>query len=121
VPIEALVGALPRLTYQIYFDTKLDAAVAELDKDVRRTIRATLRTVDSPPPAEYLKSSNSFLGAWSHVKEVCLMLHSFTISNASQIPPVPFLTSEEEDYLVKQYSIQGFRNCKSSLYHDTKY
>jgi soluble epoxide hydrolase/lipid-phosphate phosphatase len=70
VPIQGLVGVLPKLTYQIYFDSKLDAAVAELDQDIRRTIRATLRTVDSPPPDEYLKSPDSFLGAWGHVKEV---------------------------------------------------
>ena len=57
--------------YQLYFDRKLDAAIAELDHDIRRTIRATLRTVESPPPDEYLKSSDSFLDAWGHVKEVC--------------------------------------------------
>lgn len=27
-----------------------------------------------------------------------------------QIPAIPFLTEEEEDYLVEQYQIQGFRN-----------
>ncbi|KAF8226853.1 alpha/beta-hydrolase [Tricholoma matsutake] len=95
LPVQALVGVLPRLTYQLYFNTKLDTAVAELDQDVRRTIRATFRTVDSPPPDEYLKSPDSYLEAWSHVKE---------------IPAIPFLTSEEEDYLVDQYGIQGFRH-----------
>jgi soluble epoxide hydrolase / lipid-phosphate phosphatase len=30
----------------------------------------------------------------------------------SQIPPVPFLTPEEEDYIIEQYGIQGFRNSE---------
>jgi len=70
VSVQALVGVLPKLSYQIYFDSKFDTAIAELDRDVRRTMRATYRTVDSPPPEEYLRSADSFLEAWSHVKEV---------------------------------------------------
>ena len=30
-----------------------------------------------------------------------------------QIPPIPFLTPEEEDYWVEQFAIQGFDNCRS--------
>ncbi|RDB20271.1 Bifunctional epoxide hydrolase 2 [Hypsizygus marmoreus] len=92
VPLKHLVTALPKLTYQLYFDSKTDEAVAELDQDIRRTLRATLRTVDSPPPDEYLTSPDSFLAAWA------------------DIPPIPFFTPEEEDYFVEQYGIQGFRN-----------
>ena len=73
MPVQALVGMLPKLTYQLFFNGKLDAAVAELDRDIRRTIRATLRTVDSTSPDEFLRSSDSFLEAWSHVKEVTLL------------------------------------------------
>jgi len=29
-----------------------------------------------------------------------------------QIPPIPFLSKEEEDYWVEQYSINGFRNSE---------
>ncbi|KAG6861437.1 hypothetical protein C0995_000277 [Termitomyces sp. Mi166 len=94
VPVKRLVSVLPKLTYQLYFDSKLDAAVAELDRDIRRTIRATLRTVDSPPPDAYLRSDGSFLDAWNHVDE---------------IQPVPFFSSEEEDYFVEQYGFQGFK------------
>ena len=125
MPIQALVGVLPKLTYQLYFDHKLDVAIAELDRDIRRTIRATLRTVDSPPPDEYLKNPDSFLDAWGHVKEVCsysvLLLASKVQTHITQIPPVPFLTSEEEEYLVEQYKVQGFKHSMFYLYHDIYY
>ncbi|KAG5638231.1 hypothetical protein H0H81_001105 [Sphagnurus paluster] len=95
VPIKALVPMLPKLTYQLFFDARLDDAVAELDQDIRRTVRATLRTVDSPPPDAYLQSSESFLDSWRDVEE---------------ISPIPFFTADQEDYFVEQYQIQGFKN-----------
>ncbi|KAF8189740.1 Alpha/Beta hydrolase protein [Pholiota molesta] len=95
VPIENFLSFLPALTYQLFFDFKTKAAVEELDRDIRRTIRATLRTVSSAPPESFLKSRDSFLDAWNGVKE---------------IDPVPFFTPEEEDYFVEQYGIQGFKN-----------
>ncbi|KAF9475268.1 alpha/beta-hydrolase [Pholiota conissans] len=95
VPIENFLTIVPSLTYQLFFDYKTDEAVAELDRDIRRTVRATLRTVASAPPASFLQSRGSFLGAWKDIKE---------------IDPVPFFSPEEEDYFVEQYSIQGFRN-----------
>ncbi|KAJ7031156.1 alpha/beta-hydrolase [Mycena alexandri] len=93
-PIERLVVVLPKLNYQLFFNKNTPEAIAHLDKDVRRTIRATFRTVASPPPDEFLKSPTSFLGAWDDVVE---------------IPPVPFFTPDEEDYFVEQYNIQGFK------------
>ncbi|KAJ6615541.1 alpha/beta-hydrolase [Mycena sp. CBHHK59/15] len=95
VPIQHLVIALPKLAYQLFFNQKMLEAVAELDKSVHRTIRAILRDVLSPPPDDFLASRTSFLGAWDHIED---------------IPPVPFFTPEEEDYMVEQYSIQGFKN-----------
>ncbi|KAF7331051.1 Bifunctional epoxide hydrolase 2 [Mycena venus] len=95
VPTEHLVVALPKLSYQLFFNKNTLEAVAELEKDVRRTIRATLRTVASPPPDEFLKSQLSFLAGWDGV---------------SEIPPVPFFTPEEEDYFIEQFSIQGFKH-----------
>ncbi|KAJ7755164.1 alpha/beta-hydrolase [Mycena metata] len=94
MPIEHLVVALPKLNYQLFFNKNTPEAITHLDKDVRRTIRATFRTVASPPPDEFLKSPTSYLSAWDDVVE---------------IPPVPFFTPDEEDYLVEQYSIQGFQ------------
>ncbi|KAK7053783.1 bifunctional epoxide hydrolase 2 [Favolaschia claudopus] len=94
VPMEHLVSFLPKLGYQLFFDKNTPEAIAELDKDVRRSIRATLRTVASPPPEEFLKSTASYLIGWDGV---------------DVIPPVPFFTPEEEDYFVEQYSIQGFK------------
>ncbi|KAJ4467868.1 Alpha/Beta hydrolase protein [Lentinula aciculospora] len=100
VPIEHLTAAIPKLTYQLFFDRKTAEAAEELNKDMRRTVRATLRTKDSPPPEDYLTSPHSFLDAWGHVEE---------------IPPVPFFTLDEEDYFVEQYQLQGFKNTHNTI------
>jgi soluble epoxide hydrolase/lipid-phosphate phosphatase len=68
--MEHLAAALPKLSYQLFFNKNTPEAIAELDKDVRRTIRATLRTVASPPPDEFLKSRSTFVGGWDNVAEV---------------------------------------------------
>ncbi|KAF8876157.1 Alpha/Beta hydrolase protein [Infundibulicybe gibba] len=93
VPVRDLVPALPALAYQVYLDTKTSDAAAELNKDIRRTLRATLRTAASPPPANFLTSTQSFLDGWKDVDE---------------IPPIPFLSPAEEDYFVDAYTLQGF-------------
>ncbi|KZT13278.1 alpha/beta-hydrolase [Laetiporus sulphureus 93-53] len=94
-PTSALVPHFPRLAYQVFLGETPELAAAELDTDVRRTLRGTLRTVASPTPETFLTSERSFMGAWADVAE---------------IPPIPFFTSEEEDYWVEQYGIQGFDN-----------
>ncbi|GAW05471.1 alpha beta-hydrolase [Lentinula edodes] len=106
VPIKHLTSAIPKLTYQLFFDGKTAEAVEELNKDMRRTVRATLRTKDSPPPDDYLTSPYSFLDAWGHVEE---------------IPPVPFFTPEEEDYFVEQYQLQGFKNTLQFYTDENRY
>jgi len=93
VPISALVEAFPHLAYQVYFADETSTAVAELNTDIRRTLRSTLRTVASPPPADFLLSNSSYLAGWQ---------------NVSTIPPIPFFCPTEEDYWVSQYGIQGF-------------
>jgi soluble epoxide hydrolase/lipid-phosphate phosphatase len=67
LPITKLVVAFPALAYQVFFEDHTAAAIVELDKNTTRTIRATLRTVDSPPPAAFLKSKDSFLSGWKDV------------------------------------------------------
>jgi soluble epoxide hydrolase/lipid-phosphate phosphatase len=63
VPISALVQELPHLGYQVYFEEETSAAIAELGADIRRTLRSTLRTSSSPPPADFLLSNKSYLVA----------------------------------------------------------
>jgi len=73
VPTETQAKALPRLMYQLFFDRQTPEAVAELNRDIRRTLRGTMRDVASPPPESFLTSSETFIGAWDHVDEVCLL------------------------------------------------
>jgi hypothetical protein len=70
VPIAHLVPALPRLSYQLFFDRQTEAAIAELNKDIRRTLRATLRTSTSPVPPRFLTNPNSFMAEWDEFSEV---------------------------------------------------
>ena len=62
------MSALPRLAYQLYFQQKTDEAIAEMNKDIRRTLRATLRSVTSAPPEKYLTSKDSYLFGWETYK-----------------------------------------------------
>jgi soluble epoxide hydrolase/lipid-phosphate phosphatase len=97
IPVEKLSKALPKLSYQSHFEKRTSQAAAELNKDIRRTIRATLRTVGSKPPDAFLRSRTSFLKAYRHM---------------DKIPPVPFFSPEEEDYYVEEYLKQGFDYSK---------
>ncbi|EPS99751.1 hypothetical protein FOMPIDRAFT_1050327 [Fomitopsis schrenkii] len=94
-PVSALVPYFPHLAYQVFLGETPDLARVELDADIRRTLRATLRTTVDPPPKAFLTSTKDFLGAWDGVKE---------------IGSIPFFTPDEEDYWVEQYSKQGFKN-----------
>ncbi|PPQ72056.1 hypothetical protein CVT26_006738 [Gymnopilus dilepis] len=112
LPIKDFVPHIPSLAYQLYFNTQPEASVAELDKNIRRTIRATLRTVSSAPPDAFLKSTESYLASWEAVSEVRNVFFPkfFGADVEDKIPPVPFFSTEEEDYFVRQYDIQGFRH-----------
>lgn len=91
--IEQLTPMLPKLSYNLYFEHKTEDAVKELNTDIRRTLRGTLRSVDSPPPNKFLQQTDSYLHGWASV---------------DTIPPIPFFTSEEEDYWVDQYEKSKF-------------
>jgi hypothetical protein len=75
-PISALVQLFPHLAYQVYFAEQTSTAIAELNTDIRRTLRATLRTVASPPPSDFLTSNSSYLDAWKNVSTVGLEMMS---------------------------------------------
>jgi soluble epoxide hydrolase/lipid-phosphate phosphatase len=60
-----------RLSYQLFFDKQTPAAIAELNRDIRRTLRGTLRDLASPPPESFLTSQDTFIGAWDDFDEVC--------------------------------------------------
>lgn len=90
-----LTAVMPKLAYQVFFERNTSDAVSELDMDIRRTLRATLRSVESPPPDHFLTRDDTFIGTWNEIQE---------------IPPIPFLTEVEEDYFVEQFSKQGFKH-----------
>jgi len=106
VPIAHFIATFPALSYQLFFEDSTAAAIVELDKNVTRTLRATLRAVDSPPPTDFLKSTDSFLSGWKDV---------------ATIPSIPFFTAEEEDYMVQQYGIQGFKYTLQFYTRSNKY
>jgi soluble epoxide hydrolase/lipid-phosphate phosphatase len=83
LPTQAQVAALPRLAYQLFFDRQTSAAADELERDVRRTLRGTLRDVASPPPESFLTSVDTFVGAWDNVEEVRFSAHLFPETNSS--------------------------------------
>ncbi|KAF8889212.1 Alpha/Beta hydrolase protein [Mucidula mucida] len=70
VPMKDLTPWFPKLTYQLYFDKKTAEAVKELDADIRRSLRSTLRSKSSVSPPTFLTSENDFLGAYKDVVEV---------------------------------------------------
>ena len=81
-PISTLVPLVPHFAYQVYFAEQTSAAIAELNKDIRRTLRATLRTVASPPPSDFLTSNTSYLDAWKNVSTVGLEMMSMVFPRA---------------------------------------
>ncbi|KAG1840929.1 Alpha/Beta hydrolase protein [Suillus subalutaceus] len=85
-----LAAVMPKLAYQVFFENHTTEAVAELNKDIRRSLRATLRTVNSAPPDSFLTSTSNYLSAYDN------------------IPPIPFFTSSDEEYFVERFSIQKF-------------
>ena len=75
-PIATFVPLIPHLAYQVYFAEKTSAAITELNADIRRTLRATMGTVASTPPPDFLTSNSSYLDAWKNVPTVGLEMMS---------------------------------------------
>lgn len=70
-PTSALVPAFPSLSYQIFLGETPDLAAAELNADIRRTLRGTLRSISSPTADGFLRDKASFLNAWKAIDEAC--------------------------------------------------
>lgn len=105
MPIEQVAQFIPKLSYQMFFEKRIDEAVLELDHSVRRTLRATYRSASSPPPSTFL-TTRTYLEGYKDI---------------DVIPPIPFMSSIEEDYLVEQYELQGFRNSLQFYTHGNRY
>ncbi|KAG8929705.1 hypothetical protein FRC02_005217 [Tulasnella sp. 418] len=83
----------PKLAYQAYIADNHEEATRELDADLRKSLRSVFRSADNPPPLEYLASTSNL---------------NFEAFGDSEPEPIVFMSKEEEDYLVEQYSFQGF-------------
>ena len=82
-PITTLARLVPRFAYQVYFAEQTSTAIAELNADIRRTLRSTLRTAATAPPSDFLTSNSSYLDAWKNVSTVGLEMMS-TMSPRAQ-------------------------------------
>ena len=67
VPIAHLVASLPKLAYNVYFERSTQEAIQEMNANIRRTLRGTLRSVASPPPDLFLQQTDSFLHGWGGI------------------------------------------------------
>ncbi|KAG9092102.1 hypothetical protein FRC06_000235 [Ceratobasidium sp. 370] len=106
IPTDHLVPHFPKLAYQLYFAKKTKEAHAELEKDIRKTLRAVYRTAATKPPAKFLTSAEGFLDAYEE---------------GSLEERIPFFNKFEEDYLVKVYGVQGFKNTLQFYTHGGRY
>ncbi|KAI0337357.1 alpha/beta-hydrolase [Trametopsis cervina] len=106
VPIANMVAMLPTIAYNVFFQDKTLEAAQELNGDIRRTLRGIMRTVESPPPSEFLKQTDSFMRGWDSVED---------------IPPIPFLTTEEEEYWVEQFESHKFDHTLGFYTHGTRH
>ena len=66
--IEAFLATFPKLTYQLYFRDMVDTAAAELEVDVRRTIRIVYKHSNTTVPDAFLTSPTSFLTPFDGVE-----------------------------------------------------
>lgn len=68
---------IPTLSYQVFFAQNTSEAIVELNRDVRRTLRGTMRSVASPPPKSFLRSRETFMGAWDGMEASLVIARSF--------------------------------------------
>ncbi|KAG9018983.1 hypothetical protein FRB90_007563 [Tulasnella sp. 427] len=93
VPTRYLAQLAPRLAYQAYFNEFTNQAKEELDKSIRRSLRAVMRGRHNAPPEAFLTSTTSLMDVFE---------------DGDELEAITFLSQEEEDYLVKGFEMQGF-------------
>ncbi|CUA67092.1 hypothetical protein RSOLAG22IIIB_07179 [Rhizoctonia solani] len=108
IPTEDLVTYFPKMAYQLYFAKKTKEAAEELEKDIRKSLRSVYRTSDTKPPAKFLTREDNLLDAYEEAGD-------------NLETRIPFFSKVEEDYLVKVYKVQGFKNSLSFYTHGGRY
>ena len=87
-PIESIAKLIPTLSYQVFFAQNTSKAIVELNRDVGRTLRGTLRSVASPPPNTFLQSQETYMGAWDGIEaRITIPFRHFSRSTCLLDPP----------------------------------
>ena len=74
--------------YHLYFDEKMDEAIEELGKDVRRSLRATYKSFKNPSPSGFLRSKDTYLQAYDghEVSNSLFNLHNSSEPSGRSLP-----------------------------------
>lgn len=61
-----LAPTIPTFGYQVYFNNFTGKAAAELNTDIRRSLRAVYRSFKNPAPEGLFVSQSNFLGVYGN-------------------------------------------------------
>lgn len=61
---EKLPRMSPGLAYQTYFNGRTEDTIAELDTDIRRSLRSTIGAKGRRLPEGFLRQNDTYLGPW---------------------------------------------------------
>jgi soluble epoxide hydrolase/lipid-phosphate phosphatase len=94
-----IAAEIPTTSYQAYFASSPNKAIAELNDDIRQSLRSCTLRGDTPYPKDLYTKNNTFLGPWKDFMW--------------PIPASGLWDDRLENYVVEQYSKQGFKYSKS--------
>jgi hypothetical protein len=97
---------VPTLGYTFYVSNNATGAAAEMNANIRSTVRSVAQIASSTVPSTFLADETSFLEPWFQFDEE---------HNLTEIPFSGIMTPLIEDYMVQMYSIQGFFHSMSSI------
>ena len=97
---------MPTLGYTFYVSNNATGAAAEMNANIRMTVRSVAQIASSTVPSTFLADETSFLEPWFQFDEE---------HNLTEIPFSGIMTPLIEDYMVHMYSIQGFFHSTSRM------
>jgi len=112
IPVSTLATINPHFGYQLYLGGTPDVAAREMNADIRASIRSCALTANSSFPPTFLQPNDTFLKPWKDYEDA---------NNLSEIPISGIMSSEVEDYMVAQYTKQGFYNTYNGYQTGNRY